>query len=97
MRRSTSRAKAGTLIRPSDRLRRGEVDLDGLDLTQPLAVKEHLFGQVLRVDQVQPEGREPLALELESFVAAVRTGRARRSAAKTACAPCAWPTRSCAA
>jgi len=39
-------------------------------------VKERLFGQILRVDQVQPEGREPLALELESFVAAVRT-RAR--------------------
>jgi len=69
-------AKVGMLIRPSDRLRRGEVDLDGLDLTQPLAVKERLFGQLLRVDQVQPEGREPLALELESFVAAVRT-RAR--------------------
>ncbi len=66
-------AKVGTLIRPSDRLRRGEVDLDGLDLTQPLAVKERLFGQILRVDQVQPEGREPLVLELESFVAAVRS------------------------
>ncbi len=69
-------AKVGMLIRPSDRLRRGEVDLDGLDLTQPLAVRDRLFGQVLRVDQVHPEGREPLALELESFVAAVRT-RAR--------------------
>ncbi len=66
-------ARAGMLIRPSDRLRRGEVDLDGVDLTQPLAVKERLFGQVLRVDQVQPEGREPMALELESFVAAVRS------------------------
>ena len=66
--------KQGTLVRPSDRLRRGEVDLDGLDLGQPAAVKERLFGKILRVDQVQGEGREPLALELEDFVAAVRTG-----------------------
>ena len=66
--------KHGTLVRPSDRLRRGEIDLDGLDLGQPAAVKERLFGKILRVDQVQGEGREPLALELEDFVQAVRTG-----------------------
>ena len=40
----------------------------GVDLGQPAAVKEHLFGKVLRVDQVQTAGREPLALELEDFV-----------------------------
>ena len=66
--------KQGTLIRPSDRLRHGEIDLDGLDLAQPAAVKERLFGKILRVDQVQGESREPLALELEDFVSAVRTG-----------------------
>jgi predicted dehydrogenase len=67
-------AKQGTIVRPSDRLRRGEIDLEGLDLTQPLAVKERIFGKILRVDQVQGEGREPLALELEDFVQAIRTG-----------------------
>ena len=66
--------KQGTLVRPSDRLRRGEIDLDGLDLAQPAAVRDRLFGKILRVDQVQGEGREPLALELEDFVQAVRTG-----------------------
>ena len=66
--------KQGTLVRPSDRLRHGEIDLDGLDLTQAAAVKERLFGRILRVDQVQGESREPLALELEDFVHAVRTG-----------------------
>jgi len=66
--------KHGTLIRPSDRLRRGEVDLDGLDLGRPDEVKERIFGKILRVDRVQAEGREPLALELEDFVAAVRLG-----------------------
>jgi len=64
----------GTLIRPSERLRMGDIDLDGLDLGQPAAVKERIFGKILRVDRVQTEGREALALELEDFVAAVRTG-----------------------
>ena len=88
-------AKHGTIVRPSDRLRRGEVDLDGLDLAQPAAVKERIFGKILRVDQVQAEGREPLALELEDFVQAVRTGlapaghRRRRPPRRSA-----WPTRS---
>ena len=67
-------ARQGTIIRPSERLRRGEIDLDGLDLTQAAAVKERIFGKILRVDQVQGEGREPLALELEDFIQAVRTG-----------------------
>lgn len=67
-------AKTGTLIRPSDRLRQGELDIEGLDLTQPSAVREHLFGKILRVDQIATEGREPLALELEDFVKAVRNG-----------------------
>jgi predicted dehydrogenase len=66
--------RQGTVVRPSDRLRRGDVDLEGLDLTQPMAVKERIFGKILRVDQVQGEGREPLALELEDFVQAIRTG-----------------------
>jgi len=63
-------AKQGTLIRPSEPLRRGEIDLDGLDLSQPAAVKDRVFGKILRVDKVQAEGREPLALELEDFVQA---------------------------
>jgi predicted dehydrogenase len=63
-------AKQATLIRPSDHLKRGRLDLEGVDLSQPVAVREHLFGKVLRVDRVQPEAREPLALELEDFVSA---------------------------
>ncbi len=63
--------KQGTLIRPSEPLRRGEIDLDGVDMTKPAAIKEQIFGKILRVDQVQTEGREPLALELEDFIQAV--------------------------
>ncbi|MFO0954288.1 MAG: Gfo/Idh/MocA family oxidoreductase [Isosphaeraceae bacterium] len=64
--------RQGTLIRPSDQLRRGELDLEGLDLAQPAAIKDRVFGKILRVDHVQSEGREPLALELEDFVQAAR-------------------------
>jgi predicted dehydrogenase len=64
--------RQGTLIRPSDPLRRGEIDLDGLDLTKPAEVKERVFGKLLRLEQIQTEGREPLALELEDFVQAAR-------------------------
>jgi predicted dehydrogenase len=64
--------KQGTLIRPSETLRRGELELDGLDLSQPAAVRDHVFGKVLRVDKVEAGGREPLALELEDFVRAAR-------------------------
>jgi predicted dehydrogenase len=65
-------ARQGTIVRPSDTLRRGQLDLEGLDLTQTAAIKSHVFGKLLRVDQVQAEGREQLALELEDFVQAAR-------------------------
>jgi predicted dehydrogenase len=64
--------RQGTLVRPSEQLRLGQLDLAGVDLSQPAAVKEHLFGKILRVDQVQTEGPEPLTLELADFVRAVR-------------------------
>jgi predicted dehydrogenase len=65
-------ARAAKLVRPSDSLRRGRLELDGLDLSQPAAVKAHVFGTLLRVDRVTCEGPEPLALELEDFIAAAR-------------------------
>jgi predicted dehydrogenase len=65
-------AKQATLIRPSDQLRRGRLDLEGVDLSQPAAVREHLFGKILRVDRVQEEDRDMLTLELEDFVSAAR-------------------------
>jgi predicted dehydrogenase len=65
-------ARKATLVRPSDALRRGRLELEGLDLSQPSAIKEHVFGKILRVDHVDCEGPEALALELEDFVAAAR-------------------------
>ncbi len=65
-------SKKATVVRPSEGLKRGKLDLDGVDLSQPAAVREHLFGKVLRVDKVEPEPLEPLALELSDFVNAAR-------------------------
>ena len=67
-------ARQATLVQPSEEFLSGQLGLEGVDLSQPSAVKEHLFGKVLRVDQVQTAGREPLALELEDFVQALRGG-----------------------
>jgi predicted dehydrogenase len=64
--------REATVIRPSERLMQGELDLDGVDLTQPSKVREHLFGSVLNVTTTQNEGREQLALELQDFVQAAR-------------------------
>jgi predicted dehydrogenase len=65
-------ARKATLIRPSEQLKSGRLDLEGVDLAQPAAVREHLFGKVLRIDHVQGESLEPLALELADFVKAAR-------------------------
>jgi predicted dehydrogenase len=65
-------SKQATLIRPSEQLKQGRLDLEGVDLSQSAIVREHLFGKVLRVDRVEAGGREPLALELEDFVRAAR-------------------------
>ncbi len=72
--------KQATLVRPSERLKRGEIDVSGIDLTQPATIKEHIFGAMLQVDQVPPPAvtREPLAEELEDFVRAIRQHAAPR-------------------
>ncbi len=66
--------REGTVIRPSEKLRRGEVDLEGLDMTSMDRIKERIFGKILRVDTVKPEPKDALTLELSDFVNAVRSG-----------------------
>ncbi len=65
-------ARESTLVRPTEQLSRGKIDLEGVDLSNAAAVKEHLFTKVFRVDREKPEAREPLALELEDFIRAAR-------------------------
>jgi predicted dehydrogenase len=76
--------RQATFVEPSEEFLRGEVDLEGVDTTQAAAVRDHLFGRVLRVDRKQCEGREQLALELEDFVQAVRSGTRPRVTAEDA-------------
>lgn len=72
--------KQATLVRPSDSLRRGEMNLDGIDLAQPDAVRDHLFGQVLRVEHLKiPAPVDQLTAELTDFVEAIRLGRSPRT------------------
>jgi predicted dehydrogenase len=65
-------ARRATLVRPSEQLRRGRLDFEGVDLSEPAAVKAHLFGKVLRVDHQEGGPGEPLAWELENFIRAAR-------------------------
>jgi predicted dehydrogenase len=65
-------AREATVVRPSEPFRNGRLELDSIDSTDAAAVREHLFGKLLRVDKLRAEGREPLALELENFVDAAR-------------------------
>jgi len=67
-------ARKATVVRPSERARRGDLDLAGVDFTQPDQVRERLFESVFPLERVEPKGAEPLALELEEFVRSVRTG-----------------------
>ena len=65
-------AKKATLVRPSEQLKRGQLDLEGVDLSQPPPCASISSARSLRVDQVEPEPLEPLALELADFVSAAR-------------------------
>jgi predicted dehydrogenase len=65
-------AKQATLVQPSEEFLKGQLSLEEVDVSQPSAVKDHLFGKVLRVDRVETPGREPLALEIEDFVRSAR-------------------------
>src|SRR5262249_37641835 len=55
-------------------LGRAQLVVPEFDLSNPASVKDHLFGKILRVDQVQAESRDQLTAELTEFVTSVRTG-----------------------
>jgi predicted dehydrogenase len=52
----------------------GELCPETLDTTSPMAIREHVFGNLLKVDEYQGEETEMLAAELDDFVNAVLHG-----------------------
>jgi len=53
----------------------GELCPDSLDMTSPVSIREHVFGNLLKVDEFQGEETEMLAAELDDFVNAVLHGQ----------------------
>ena len=72
-------AREATVVRPSDALRRGDLDLADVDLSRPDAIRDHIFGRALEVDHLEPSAPcDQLTAELTDFVTAARTGRRPR-------------------
>jgi predicted dehydrogenase len=67
-------ARQARAVRPSEALRRGELDVEGVDLADPKAVRDHLFGKVLEMDEIRPDGCDQLTEELKEFAHAAATG-----------------------
>jgi len=72
------KTREALVVTPSEALKQGELSLEGVDLSKPDAVKDHVFGTVLNVEQQTAAGTEQLAVELQDFIHAVRTGEAPR-------------------
>jgi hypothetical protein len=62
-----------TLVRPSDVLLRRQLDLDGLSEQEQDHIKQHLFDELLRLEQPAVEPRNAILDEQREFVAAVRS------------------------
>lgn len=60
-----------TILRPTEALRRGETAWEGMDRTKPDAIRDHIFGQLLKADRSQPIAVDALTLELQDFVQAI--------------------------
>ena len=93
--RSTSPTRQGTLVRPSDRLRRGELDLDGRRPVQAGGGQ----GAPLRQAPPRRPGPDRGPRAPGAGAGRLRPGRPRRvprrrSAATTPSGPSGWPTRS---
>ena len=67
-------AKA-TIVRPSDRLKQGEIDIARLSADEKQYVREHLFDEILPMEEVQVERRNAILDEQHDFVISIRSGQ----------------------
>ncbi len=63
------------IVRPSERVIRGEVDVPNLDADQKQYLRENLFTEFLPLEEVQVEDRNAILDEQHDFVISIRTGQ----------------------
>jgi len=63
------------IVRPSEKVVRGEIDVLGLDADQKQHLRENLFTEFLPLEEVQVEERNAILDEQHDFVISIRTGQ----------------------
>lgn len=63
------------IVRPSEKVVRGEVDIPNLDADQKQHLRENLFTEYLPLEEVQVEDRNAILDEQHDFVISIRTGQ----------------------
>jgi hypothetical protein len=67
--------RKSVFIKPGEAILEGEnLQPETLDMTSPNAIREHVFGNLLKVDEYQGEETEMLAAELDDFVNSILHG-----------------------
>ena len=72
------KTRESQVVRPSEGLKAGDLSLENVDLANPEAIKRHVFGTLLDVEQNSAEGKEQLAVELQDFIQSVSQGTSPR-------------------
>jgi predicted dehydrogenase len=71
-------ARSASVARPCQAIRDQQYDVDALPPAERLAVKDHLFQDLLPVEQLPVESRDAIGDELEDFLASIRGQRTPR-------------------
>jgi predicted dehydrogenase len=68
---------AGTtkIVRPSQRVRRGEIDFPSLSPEEKQQVRENFFTEIMPLEELQVERRNAILDEQHDFVISIRTGQ----------------------
>ena len=68
-------AAATRIVRPSQRVRRGEIDFPRLAPEEKQRVREHFFTEIMPMEALQVERRNAILDEQHDFVISIRTGQ----------------------
>jgi len=79
-------ARTARAVRPQPTLLRGRFDPDALDAAEKAYLQEHLFQELLRLEEVAVDDRNALLDELRAFVASVQQSRTPPVTGQQACA-----------